>query len=191
MTTLNILLKDNIINKSELINKRHEYLGLDSAKAAILTKIFVAKNENLKVLTLERISELTELEIEAVKLLVKSLIVEGLVTMENIDGASSFNFEVIIDKLLATYLPPKDNSPIETKIAWIERETTLDGKNETLLSLIKSTDWKKVISVVEVFKNQKEKTIPLFISLIESTIESSKKQDENIKSILEINWLEQ
>ncbi len=191
MSTLNILLKDNIINKSELINKRHKYLGIDSAKAAFLTKIFITNNEDFTKLSLERISELTELESETANHLIKSLIVDGLVTMENSDGNTEFNFEVVIIKLLSTYLPPTNNSPIETKMAWIEKETTLDSKNDQLVSLIKTTEWEKVISVVEVFVNQNEKTIPLFVSMLESTVTSTKKQDENIKSILEINWLEQ
>ena len=44
MKLLEELLKDNIINRSTLVIKRHEYLGLDATQAAFVAKIFVDNN---------------------------------------------------------------------------------------------------------------------------------------------------
>ncbi len=184
------LLKDNLINKSELINKRHKYLGLDAVQAAFLAKIFINNNEENNKLNLESVSQKMSLDDESTKKVLAPLITCGLLSVESIDGNEFFNFENLIKRLLETYLPPKNSSTLSEKLEWIKDETHIDIENIEIKNIVNNIDWSTIVEVVKALSEKNEVSVPLFVSMINSIVKDNTKQNETIKSILDINWLE-
>lgn len=192
MNQLKDLLKDNIINKSELVIKRHEYLGLDVAQATFLAKIFVNNNESYEKININEIAKLMDVNVDTAKEIVSLLITKGLVkfTIENEDLI--LNFDTFIIKLLSSYSKPENDSAIDQKLKWIDTKVDFiinDNLRVQLLKIIENNNWDAISKVVDKFAEQNEQNFPLLVSLIQSALDTREEKENEIKSVLNTNWL--
>lgn len=194
MLNIKDLLNDQIINKSELINKRHKYLGLDAAQAAFIAKIFVNNNDKNTIITQSEAAELMGVEEPSAKKIIEFLVLEGLVKVTENNSEVKFDFEFLIEKLISTYLPPSSSSSIEQKVDWAVNVIGIEFSNENRIELtdqISNTNWDLVLVAINEFKNQTNKTFPLLVSLIKAINNDKKENDGKIKSLMQVNWLEE
>lgn len=194
MLNIKDLLNDQIINKSELINKRHKYLGLDAAQAAFIAKIFVNNNDKNTIITQSDAAELMGVEEPSAKKIIEFLVLEGLVKVTENNSEVKFDFEFLIEKLISTYLPPSSSSSIEQKVDWAVKVIGIEFSNENRIELtdqISNTNWDLVLVAINEFKSQTNKTFPLLVSLIKAINNDKKENDGKIKSLMQVNWLEE
>ncbi len=194
MLNIKDLLNDQIINKSELINKRHKYLGLDAAQAAFIAKIFVNNNDKNTIITQSEAAKLMGVEEPSAKKIIEFLVLEGLVKVTENNSEVKFDFEFLIEKLISTYLPPSSSSSIEQKVDWAVKVIGIEFSNENRIELtdqISNTNWDLVLVAINEFKNQTNKTFPLLVSLIKAINNDKKENDGKIKSLMQVNWLEE
>lgn len=193
MKTIKDLLNDNIINKSELILKRHEYLGLDAAQAAFLSKIFVDNREDYTKLDINEIASLMSVDTNTAETIVRPLVTKGILGIVSNNGDTFFNLEQLVTKLLETYAMPMESSKKELKINWITKQIGFDLSNDNIIELervIDTYDWTTILNVIEKFDEQSNKNFPLLISLITVAANSKEKKENQLKSVMDVNWLE-
>lgn len=186
------LLDDNIINREELFNKRYEYLGLDSAQAGFVSKIFLSKRENYSNLDVKEVSSIMSVDETTAQKILTPLITQGLILLEKENDKTVLNFEHMFEKLLSTYIIPSENSPVNLKVNWIVDKSELDlneSNIKELKDIVENHNWNTLIKVVENFVGQKDKTFPLLLSLIKVTTNSKDKLNNDIKSVMDVNWL--
>ncbi len=187
------LLKDNIVIKSDLVIKRHKYLGLDATQASFLAKIFVSNEASYSNLNAQQVAELMDVDIDTAKLIIERLIVDGFIAISN-NGATNeptFNFDLIIEKLMMSYSSPLEEDSIEKKIEWVNNKISFELTDENKIEiekLINNTEWNSFATAVVKFIDQNEQTFPLLVSLIK-TVSTNKNSNSSIKAILEHNWL--
>ncbi len=187
------LLKDNIINKSELVNKRHKYLGLDAAQAAFIAKIFVSNKESYDKLSLEEVSKLMEVDIETARIITKELVISGYLLVSIINGKEIFDFNSIINKLIMSYSSPTEESPIEDKIDWVSKKVSFELTNDNidqLKDVIEKLDWNVFATVIAKFIDQNDQSFPLLDAMLNSISNNGNTINKKIRSTLQINWLE-
>ncbi len=191
--TLNDLLNDNIINKSELVIKRHEYLGLDDVQASFLAKIFINNNESYSKVDIDELSKLMSVDIETVQAILKPLITSGMLGIINEDNKTFFNLDQFINKLLNSYSTPGDNDHPDAKVKWILNRLTFiltDDNISELRRMIDYYDWNIILKVIEKMGNQSDQNFPLLVSLLNVATTKKEENESQIKSILDVNWLE-
>ncbi len=187
------LLKDNIINKSDLVIKRHEYLGLDATQAAFLAKIFVNNEQSYNNLRIEDIAELMDVNIDTANVIIEKLITDGYLLLSNCEDGNGhlFNFDTIIEKLMMSYSSPLASDSIERKLDWINEKVSFELTNENkdeLIKILNNIDWNVAATAIAKFIDQDKQTFPLLVSFFQ-TISISDTGNERVKSILKHNWL--
>ncbi len=193
MTNFDDLLKDNIIDKSSLVKKRHEYLGLDAVQASFLSKIFIDNDKQYDKVNIEELSTLMNINVETAQEVVKPLITKGLVEVINEDNNTLFNFNGFINKLLSSYTAPTSDSTREQKVKWICKKVEFlvtDHNKSELFSVVESHDWNIIMNVISKFEEQKEQSFPLLVSFLQSALNKKEDKEKEIKSIMDVNWLE-
>ncbi len=193
MNNLNDLLSDNIINKSELVIKRHEYLGLDATQAAFLAKIFINNKECYREVDIETVSNLMNVDVATAQTILEPLLTKGLLGFNNKEGKSYFDFQKLIEKLLASYSAPSFSDSKEQKVKWIGKKLDFILTDDNVIHLneiVEKTEWDILVKVIEKMANQKNQTFPLFVSLVETISNNIDAKREQIKSVLDVNWLE-
>ncbi len=193
MKLLEELLKDNIIDRSTLVIKRHEYLGLDATQAAFVAKIFINNNECYKDIDINEVSELMGVDTETSKAILESLITKGLLLVsENENNTPIFNFDFLITKLLNCYETPIASSTIEKKLTWIETQVEFEVNEqmkEEFKKVISGMEWEILVELIKKSTQHSEQTFPLLMSLINSSPINKESKDNKVKEILEVNWL--
>lgn len=192
MSNFRDLLLDNIISKSELVIKRHEYLGLETAQAAFLAKIFVNNRESYSEVKLSKVADLMNVDIEVAKLIIEPLIIDGLLPMKTVDEIIYLNFDLFITRLLESYEEPKESDSIDEKLKWIDWKVNLiltDNNKEQLREVIKNTKWDVITKVINKLSEQDGYSFPLLISFIDSAKSDFDIQKEKVSEILNVNWL--
>ncbi len=186
------LLNDNIIDKSELVNKRHEYLGLDATQAAFLAKIFINNKDCYENTNLNEVAELMGVNIDTARSIIEPLIINGFLTLIVEGEEHKVNFNTFIEKLLSSYSTPLNDSTIDHKLKWIDSKIDFiindDNRNE-LKTIIEKNDWEIISNVIDKLSEQTEQNFPLLISFINSALNTKQVKDERIKSLMEVNWL--
>ncbi len=193
MTLLNELLRDNLINRSELVNKKHEYLGLDATQAAFVAKIFVNNNECYSKIDINEASELMGVDIETANAILQPLITKGLLLIsENENKVPEFNFDFLVSKILDCYDTPIQSSNIDSKINWIKTKVNFEVNEqmeEEFKKVISGMDWDILVELIKKSTTHSEQTFPLLMSLINSSPINKEAKDNKVKEILEVNWL--
>ncbi len=193
INTFKDLLSDNIINKSELILKRHEYLGLDAAQATFLSKIFVNNREDYSKVQIKEIASLMSVDIDTAQSIMGSLVTNGMLGIKSENGETFFDLEKLIIKLAETYSMPSEACKKETKVKWITSRLGFDLTKDNISELEDAIDnygWETILNVIEKFDDQSNKNFPLLISLISVAANSKAKKESQIKSVMDVNWLE-
>lgn len=192
MPNIKELLKDNLINKDELIIKRYSYLNLDKSQAKFVSKIFKNKKLDYSQLTIEEISLSLSVDYETAETIVLTLVTNGYIKLINLEEEIKFNFEPLIYKLIKTYSSPKSKDNIDEKINWIKRKVSFELTNNNIQELIKisNENWDSVLLITNKISESKEQNWPLFISLYNTYINKNIEKSNQIKSILDTNWLE-
>ncbi len=193
MELLNELLNDNIINRSELVTKRHEYLGLDATQAAFLAKIFINNKECYKDIEINEASELMGVDIDTSKAILESLITKGLLMVgTNENNEPTFDFDFLINKLLHCYKTPISNSNIDKKMEWIESKVDFEineQMKDEFTKVICGMEWDILVEIIKKSTEQSEQTFPVLMSMINSAPVNKEAKDQQVKQILEVNWL--
>ncbi len=193
MNNLLDLLNDNIIDKSKLVEQRHEYLGLDATQAAFLAKIFINNEDSYERVSIRKLSELMNVDIETAQSIIEPLITNGLLGFVNEEGKSYFDFEKLIKKLLSSYMAPTESDLKEHKVKWIGKKLDFllsDNNIIELRKIVDTTDWNIILKVMEKMSEQKDHTFPLLVSFIQSAVNNNEQKKEQIKSVMDVNWLE-
>ncbi len=193
MKLLNELLNDNIINRSELVNKRHEYLGLDATQAAFMAKIFINNKECYKDIKLNEASELMGVDIDTSKAILESLITNGLLMVgQDENNEPTFDFDFLICKLMECYDTPISKSDISKKLDWIESKVAFevtDQMKKEFTKVISGMDWNILVEIIKKSTEQSEQTFTVLMSMINSAPINKEAKDQKVKEILEVNWL--
>ncbi len=129
------LLEDKIINLSELVIKRSEYLGLEPGQSEFLAKIFNINKARYDMLTELELAQGMGVNTETVKAIIKPLLSKGLVLVDQGEGQLTFNLEVLVSKLLDTYLDEhKGETSIEDEVR--VQQTKDESKQEQVKNLL-------------------------------------------------------
>ncbi|BDU67477.1 MAG: hypothetical protein TYPL_1300 [Candidatus Tyloplasma litorale] len=191
---LESLLKDNLINKSELILKKYKNLNIVYAEAKFLSKMFVDKNQNFSNLTIEKICELLDVSNKTAEKIVHCLLKKNFIKYRQINNTSYFDFEFLIEKLLNSYLPPEENSKISQKITWIDSELDIELTKENKMELQKiisnNDNWKQIVKIINKISEIKDKDWSMVSAAISSFNSNFEFNSDKYKEILDSNWLE-
>lgn len=193
MANIKELLRDDLLNKEQLILKRYKFLGLDEIQARFLSKIYADKNIDPTSLTMDDISKVFGVDKTTAETIMQELVSTICVSVKSDDNGMSFDFEILINRLVKTYFSPHESEDVETKLFWsinkIGFELTQENIND-LKKMINSEDWNKLSTVIERTSENDDGNWPLFISLWNSlTVKDSQKND-HLKNVLDRNWLE-
>ena len=193
MSDIKKIIKDEIINKEKLVLKRYMFLNIDENQAMFISKVF--RNENLRTdeLSIEELSKIFGTTNETSEKIIKSLIVDGWIKVFYIEKNMKFDFSSIIKTLVESYVFPNKDTSIDKKIIWIKNtlNININKSNENKLKeLIRNGEWNKIIIVSKKISNLNDQSWPLFESLYNSiTLKESNEKNE-IKELMDINWLE-
>ncbi len=194
MITIKKLIEDNVINKSQLVLTRYEYIGIDSAQAKMLSRLFKEEDAELDYsnITIDQISNKIKIDLEATKIIIQLLIEKKIINVNN-DSKLTFDFNPLIQKLIKTYQTPLDSDSIETKIIWVKNMLNFKLSNDNLDEIKKMIDsgkWNQISIVVNEICDDTKTNWPLFVTMVSSLSNKKSEIDLKLKSILNQNWLD-
>lgn len=188
------LIKDDVLDKEKLVKKRYHFLNIDKIKADYISKIYSFKNVDLSCLSLKKIGELLSMPIEPVESLTKELIEKNLISIKNIENEFVFDFNLLINKLIGSYIAPNENKAIEEKMNWVinslEFELT-DTNKKDLRLIIEEKGWNDLMLVINKLITLDNQSWHQLISMYEAIGIKEKKKSDEVKDILTKNWLEE
>jgi len=97
------LLEDGIIDKEQLVLKRHKYIGLKKQEAIFIAKLFKNKEIKEHTFSISKLANILNLSEESIQVLIRTLIASNCLKVINKDKQITFDFNYTIVKLLETY----------------------------------------------------------------------------------------
>ena len=194
MTQIEQLVYDGVINKEQLVLKRHQYLNLDLQQAQFVSKLFRNSSLNFSNLTLQEISKEFGTDEKTAQVILQTLLSESCIQLVNIEGVVFFNLNFLIDKLVDSYFVPEDKASHKMKINWVKNSLSFkltDDNLTELNQLVDSGNWSKVSIVVTKLVNDKKSNWPLFMAIFSAISNKQAKNSAKLKSVLDQNWLEE
>lgn len=193
MTEFIRMIQDDILDKEQLVLKRHHFLEIDKIQAQYIAKLFSNKELKYSCLNLDDIANELAIPKPAVETLVKGLVNNGNISVENIDGKLTFNFDKLINRLIESYITPKNSESTEFKLNWAIKtlKFELTEKNiEELNMIIEESGWNNLAVVINKISTIKEPSYSQLISMYETLGAKENTDSQQLKDIMDLNWLE-
>lgn len=193
MNEFALLIKDNVLDKEQLVLKRSEFLNIGKVQILFLSKLFTKKDLNFSRLTLKEVADNMSISNQAAESLTKELVVKGLVKIKSKDGEFKFNFNTLINKLIESYIAPNNSSNQDEKLNWAIKTISfkLTTSNiEDLKLIIKENGWENLKIAITKLISMEGQTWHQLISMYESLGVKESTDINELKLILNKNWLE-
>lgn len=193
MNEFNQLIKDDVLDKEQLILKRHRFLDIDPIKAQYIAKLFKDKELDTSSLTLKEIANSTSIPVESAEALTKELVAKGLVSIKNEGNEYRFNYDTLVNKIIKSYIAPEHERPTSEKLNWVVKTLTVeltDANINDLELIINEDGWENLKIAINKIVTLEDQTWHQLISMYEALGAKEKTESNEIKNILDKNWLE-
>ncbi len=193
MNEFSLLIKDNVLDKEQLVLKRSTFVNIDKVQVPFLAKLFTKKELNFNKLTLKEIADNIAIPTDAAEALTKELVGKGLVGIKSKDGEFKFNFNTLINKLIESYVAPEHSSTPEEKLNWAVKTINFElteANLDDLKLIIKENGWENLKIAITKLISIEGQTWHQLISMYESLGVKETTDTNELKLILDKNWLE-
>lgn len=193
MNEFTLLIKDNVLDKEQLVLKRSSFLNIDPVQSQYIAKLFANKELNFNKLSLKEISDTASIPVNAAEALTKDLIKTGLVGIKKEEENFFFDYNVLISKIIESYIAPTNDSTEEEKYNWtvktINFELTDSNKSDLRL-IIKENGWDNLKIAITKIMAIDGQTWHQLMSMYEALGVKETTDSQELKAILDQNWLE-
>lgn len=187
------MIQDDIVDKEQLVLKRFRFLNIDKIQAQYIAKLFSNKELKYYDLSLEDICNELSIPKQAGETLVKGLVKDGIILIQSKDGNITFNFEPLINKLIESYITPNDSETTDVKLDWAVKtlKFELTPKNiEELKLFIDENGWTNLSIVINKISTIENPSYSQLISMYETIGARETTDSQQLKELMDLNWLE-
>lgn len=193
--TVEIMLKERIIDREALLQARHNLIGITKEQTLfILNVMAIIKNEGNK-LTIGKISNSYNWDRKDAERIIGELFEHKVVKVTYREGKIIFNFDKLWERLTKTYLTPAPDAEVEIIVSWTARMLEVPESpafKKQIEEWVKESGAKRIISIVEmIFKLNKESKVDLntLRELYNAEQSDKKATEDKLKNIAKFDWL--
>lgn len=193
MNEFALLIKDDVLDKEQLVLKRYQFLGIDRIQAQFISKLFLNKELEFNCLSIKDIADTINIPADATEAMTKELVSKGIVGLKTIEGEFKFDYNTLINKLIESYIAPLNNSETESILNWIK--LTLDFElTESNISdlrlIINEKGYDNLKVAINKLITMSDQTWHQLMSMYEAIGIKEKTDTQDLRHVLKQNWLE-
>lgn len=190
-----IMLKERIIDREALLQVRHNLIGITKEQTLLILNVMsIVKNDGNQ-LTVSKIANSFNWEKKEVESILTELMENKVVNIKMREGKYLFNFDILWQRLIKTYLTPKLSANVEEVLEWTSRMLLIPSSpalRKQISEWVKDGGTKRIISVIEmIFRLNKESRVNLMMlrDLYSADASDKKINEKKLKNIAKFDWL--
>ena len=191
--TVELMLKENIIDKEALLMRKYDLIGLTREEALLILNVINLEKNNSKITvnSIQKTFSYKKVELEEI---LANLIDKDFINIKITKQGLEFNLKSLWKRLMKTYIAPDDNATADELGQYIQRmldiKLTPSNKRD-LETWVKQKGQKRIISIIEgIFRfNPKEVTFKNIKDIYESEDKTKRAKVKELENIIKFDWV--
>ena len=191
--TIELLLKDHVINKKDLLMRKHDLIGMSREQAMLIMNVISLEETGSKINTnsIQKTFAYKKSELEQI---LADLMEQDLVKIKMTKQGLEFKFSDLWIKLLKTYITPGKDAKASDLESYVERMLDMKltpSNRRDIETWVKQKGAKRLISIIEgIFKmNVKNVAFKMIKEIYVSEEATKKTRQKELEDIIKFDWL--